>query len=328
MRSFLFALLLVTTTPVWAQFPPQAGVAGSTAMAATDTAFKGWATACTVQRGYGDIAQPNASRTTFGIDANATGAPDNSIVSLGDSGVATLQFRHPIRNGDGTDFAVFENGFANPANPEEAYLELAFVEVSSDGVYFVRFPAQSAGDTTTQIAGVGEYLNCSTLHNLAGKYRATFGTPFDLSELPADPLLNVNRITHVRIVDVVGSLGFGGSRDAQGRKINDPYPTFFPTGGFDLDAVGGIYFDVPAGITGFASGAEIKLFPNPATDKIGVTGFAGEATYNLYRADGTAVSAGKLAGGSNIETGHLPAGLYLLQLRLADGNQWHSTFVK
>ena len=326
MRSFLFALLL--TTPARAQFPPQAGVAGSTAISATDTAFKGWATACTVQRGYRDIARPDSGLTTVGAAINATGNPDNSIISLGDSGVATLQFRLPIRNGEGADFAVFENGFADPANPEDAYLELAFVEVSSDGVHFVRFPAQFAGDTTTQLAGVGTYMNCRTLHNLAGKYRATFGTPFDLSELPADPLLNVNRITHIRVTDVVGSLGTGGSRDAQGRKINDPYPTLFPTGGFDLDAVGAIYFDVPAGITGFAANTELKLFPNPATDKIGVTGLDGQAVYNLYRTDGTAVSAGKLTNGATIETGHLPAGLYLLQLRLSDGNQWHSTFVK
>ena len=328
MRSFLFALLLLLTTSARAQFPPQAGIAGSTAIAATDPVFKGWATVCTVQRGYRDIIRPDSGRAAVGTDAAATGAPDNSIVSLGDSGVATLQFRHPIRNGDGADFAVFENGFANPVNPEEAYLELAFVEVSSDGVHFVRFGAQFAGDTTTQLAGVGTYMNCRTLHNLAGKYRANFGTPFDLSELPADPLLNLNHITHVRIVDVVGSLGTGGSRDAQGRKINDPYPTPFTSSGFDLDAVGGIYFDVPAGIAGFASNTELKLFPNPATTKVGVTGFAGEAVYNLYRTDGTAVSAGKLTTGTTIEIGHLPAGLYLLQLRLADGNLWHSTFVK
>jgi hypothetical protein len=328
MRSFLFALLLLITTPTWAQFPPQAGVAGSTAIAANDPLFYGWATACTVQRGYRDIVRPDSGLAAVGTDGAATGAPDNSIVSLGDSGVATLQFRLPIRNGEGADFAVFENGFANPVNPEEAYLELAFVEVSSDGVHFVRFGAQFAGDTATQLAGVGTYMNCRTLHNLAGKYRATFGTPFDLSELPADPLLNVNHITHVRIVDVVGSLGASGSRDAQGRKINDPYPTPFTSSGFDLDAVGGIHFDVPAGIAGFASNTELKLFPNPATTKVGVTGFAGEAVYNLYRTDGTAVSAGTLTTGATIEIGHLPAGLYLLQLRLSDGTPWHSTFVK
>ncbi len=328
MRSFLLLFLLLTVMPARAQFSPQAGIAGSTALVASDPAIKAWATTCTVQRGYRDIARPDSGRTTIGAASEATGVANSSIVSLGDSGVATLQFRLPVRNGEGPDFAVFENGFANPANPEEAYLELAFVEVSSDGVYFVRFPAQAAGDTTTQIAGVGTYANCRTLHNLAGKYRGGFGTPFDLSELPADPLLNVNHITHVRIVDVVGSLGAGGSRDAQGRKINDPYPTAFPTGGFDLDAVGGIHFDVPAGIAGADALTGLRLFPNPATDKIWVEGFAGEASYNLYRTDGTAVASGKITAGAAIEIEFLPAGLYLLQLTHSNGNQWHTTFVK
>ena len=29
-----------------------------------------------------------------------------------------------------------------------------------------------------------------------------------------------------------------GTRDAEGHLINDPYPTDYETGGFDLDAVG------------------------------------------------------------------------------------------
>jgi hypothetical protein len=41
----------------------------------------------------------------------------------------------------------------------------------------------------------------------------------------------------VRIVDVVGSLTLG-SVDSLGNVVNDPYPTAFASGGFDLDAVG------------------------------------------------------------------------------------------
>ena len=55
------------------------------------------------------------------------------MVSLGKGGSITLSFDPPVSNGDGWDFAVFENGF------EDTFLELAYVEVSSDGVVFVRF---------------------------------------------------------------------------------------------------------------------------------------------------------------------------------------------
>jgi hypothetical protein len=52
----------------------------------------------------------------------------------------------------GYDFAIFENGF--PFGSGSFYLELAFVEVSSDGKHFVRFNAISNTDTTQQIDSV------------------------------------------------------------------------------------------------------------------------------------------------------------------------------
>ena len=114
--------------------------------------------------------------------------------------------------------------------------------MSSDGDHFLRFPAVSL--TVTE--GVEEYpdrdnfslLDPTNLHNLAGKYSGGYGTPFDLAELPTDPMVNKGRITHVRVVDVVGSVNPAwGTRDAEGRLIKDPFPTRFHTGGFDLDAV-------------------------------------------------------------------------------------------
>ena len=40
------------------------------------------------------------------------------------------------------------------------------------------------------------------------------------------------------MVDVVGSIDpMYGTRDSLGNLINDPWPTPFATGGFDLDAV-------------------------------------------------------------------------------------------
>ena len=95
-------------------------------------------------------------------------------VSLGRGGSITLAFDHPIRDGLGFDFAVFENAI------NDSFLELGFVEVSSDGVNFFRFDNDSL--TTSLVASFGE-VDPTNVRNLAGKYRQGFGTPFDLEEL-------------------------------------------------------------------------------------------------------------------------------------------------
>jgi hypothetical protein len=155
--------------------------------------------------------------------------------------MATVTFASPICNREGPDFAVFENGFANSGNPSLWFLELGFVEVSSDGENFFRFPAYSNVQTVTQIDGMG-CIDPSQIHNLASKYGAMYGTPFDLDEVPDDPLLDKDHITHVRIVDVVGSINPEyATYDCQGNPINDPWPTPFASGGMDLDAVGVIH---------------------------------------------------------------------------------------
>lgn len=77
-------------------------------------------------------------------------------------------------------------------------------------------------------------------YDLAGKYIAGYGTPFDLSELAGvSPYLNVNDVTEVRITDVVGSIDpLYGTRDSLGNLINDPFPTPFTSSGFDLNGIG------------------------------------------------------------------------------------------
>ena len=81
-------------------------------------------------------------------------------------------------------------------------------------------------------------LDTTNIDGLAGKYRVGFGTPFDLADLRGvDPSLNVDRVTHVRIIDVVGD---GSSLDSQGDPIYDPYPTV-GSAGFDLDGVAALH---------------------------------------------------------------------------------------
>ena len=213
-----------------------------------DSAFVAWATGVSeLVRGYADIANPNLGHASFGTGENALGpvAGDTSAdvfstVSLGDGGWITLTFANPIRNGAGWDFAVFENGFG------DTFLELAFVEVSSNGTDFFRFASVSLTPVTTQVGGFGT-LDPTNLHNLAGKYRQGYGVGFDLAELSfVGAALDINAVTHVRIVDVVGSINPAHARyDSLGNIINDPYSTPFSTGGFDLDAIGVRYEAIP-----------------------------------------------------------------------------------
>ncbi|MCZ7193760.1 hypothetical protein, partial [Salmonella enterica] len=70
-----------------------------------------------------DIANPSLGYASYGTDVNGTlKAGVNGLVSLGDNGVAILEFAKPIKNGAGPDFAVFENAFDLGTNQ---FLELA-----------------------------------------------------------------------------------------------------------------------------------------------------------------------------------------------------------
>ncbi|MDB6154443.1 MAG: hypothetical protein JWL90_2896 [Chthoniobacteraceae bacterium] len=226
-------------------YAPAAGIAGSTAVAYDSAGIHGWASGVVeVKAGLQDSSFPALGPVSYGHDSgdgrfpgiDALGpadAQDDSypVISLGDGGSITLSFSLPITNGAGPDFAVFENGIS------DTFLELAFVEVSSDGVLFFRFPSVSLTSTTTQIPGFGA-LDATNLNNLAGKYRRGFGTPFDLAELAGKPGLDVNRILQVRLIDVVGSIDPAyGQLDSQGHLVNDPWTTPYETGGFDLDAI-------------------------------------------------------------------------------------------
>jgi hypothetical protein len=197
-----------------------------------------WATSVvSFDRGPLDIANPGGGDASFGAPEYVLGTATNDVYdvfSLGDGGSITLFFAGGIANAAGDDFAVFENGFYAPGG---LYGELAFVEVSSNGVDFARFPATSLRESP--VAG-GETIDPSEYHNLAGKHPLNRGTGFDLAVLAQHPLigqgkLDLANVAYVRLVDVIGN---GSTLDAAGRPVYDPYSTPFPSGGFDADAVG------------------------------------------------------------------------------------------
>lgn len=329
MKTLLSTLLALCSLAAQAQFAPQAGMAGSTAVSASSTEIVAWANHCSVQRGFLDIATPSAGFTTTGDSTTATGPANGTVLCLGDSGVATLTFPAALYDGPGVDFAVFENGFKDPANGAMAFLELAFVEVSSDGNKFFRFHAVSNTPVNTQIPGSGVYMDASLVNNLAGKYVANYGTPFDLAEMAGIAGLDVDNITHVRLVDVVGAVGAHGCADNEGKLINDPYPTNFPTGGFDLDAVGAIHMYN----TGFSNETTctIGIYPNPAKDVLHInTASASGGIIQITSGIGQQIKTVTLSAEKTIiNTTDLPSGLYHLSFTSYNGKtQWAGSFVK
>jgi len=226
--------------------PAAAGPFLADGIPANSPLFVSWATGvANLTRGPQNISVAGGPFASFGTGAEALGPATgvaSAVVSLGDGGSITLAFAAPITNGLGADFAVFENGFKSGSR---VFAELGFVEVSSNGTNFFRFPSVSLTQTKTQV-GAFDSIDPTDINNLAGKHVAGVGTPFDLAELAGvSPLLDVNRITQVRIVDVVGSIDPKyGTLDSQGNIINDPFPTPFASGGFDLDGVGVIH-EVP-----------------------------------------------------------------------------------
>lgn len=258
LKYLVFTLsFLILGLKGFSQYAPAAGKIGSSALYKDSSIFVNWAKQCTIYRGWKNIAQKDSGYATIGDSTSATDkAGENGIVSLGDSGIAVCQFYKPLLNGKGWDFAVFENTF------DDRYLELAFVEVSSDGWRYFRFPCHSLTDTINQTGAFG-YTEPENINNLAGKYRAGYGTPFDISDIPDYKDLDKNNIRYVKIVDVVGSLNSKfASFDTAMRKINDPWPTPFASSGFDLDAIGVIQEQVTSGILTISSNQFIKG-PNP-----------------------------------------------------------------
>jgi hypothetical protein len=315
--------IVFTLNMLHAQFPPPAGQPGTTAIHKDSSAIIAWATGIEVTRGYINISDPaqiheGSNYASFGLPENALGpASGNSVdvVSLGDGGIATLTFARPVKNGPGPDFCVFENAFS------DTYLELAFVEVSSDGFRFVRFPAISLTQTDEQIGGFGS-LDATKIHNLAGKYRQGYGTPFDLEDLIDSTDIDLDNITHIRIIDVVGSINPSyGTTDSQGNFINDLFPTPFYSGGFDLDAVGVIHEQQEVGLS-VEKYLHLEVYPNPSSGAFYIKGIESSEIMAIDMHD---ISGQKCAFNFNSAHGQIslvnetPSGIYFISITTTSG---------
>jgi len=210
-----------------AALPASAGDPDADAIGHDDARIRGWAAGWVTPVVWGSDNDPDAQDPRRAL--GPAGEDPLDATSLGNGGALTLALPWAIGDGPGPELAVFENGFS------DQFLELAFVEVSSDGEHFARFDALALD--LEPVSGYGT-LDASRIAGLAGRYRIGYGTPFDLASLAFHPEVRAGRvdlsaITLVRVVDIIGD---GCTHDAFGAPIYDPTPTF-GTAGFDLDGV-------------------------------------------------------------------------------------------
>lgn len=290
---------------VWAQgqFAPAAGKAGSTAIHGDSSCFVDWALATTLNLGMRQINVADSGLAAVGTENSAVGkSRKNGVVSLGDGGSVILYFNPPIINGPGFDFAVFENAF------NDSFLELAHVEISENGIDYYRFPSVSLTQIDSQTATFGP-TSPENIHNLAGKYRMPFGTPFDIDEIVDSNLPTL--FYFVKITDVVGSINsLYATRDSKGNIINDPWPTNFASSGFDLDAVGVINQGVFNGL--MSPEKEKMVFYHEFNNEI--TAIQNLKDIQIFTVNGSKVlEKNTLKKGENLSLSILSAGIYILK---------------
>jgi len=167
------------------------------------------------------------------------------VLTLGEGGNVVLGFDVALRDGPGADLAVFENGFQFGAG--NVFAEIAFVEVSSNGTDFARFPSDygpPAGGGTPigtyegLAGGTPVVANVSTSPDSPFNPVTSGGEAFDFADLASDPLVvggqvDLQGIHFVRLVDVVN-----GNTDSHGTVIGGA------AGAPDFDAVAALHHDL------------------------------------------------------------------------------------
>lgn len=301
--------------------------------------FRGWAT------GFRDYLPSDDQWSGDWDDPNKALGPATGqnvdIVSLGDldadeiadgcaPGQITLLFGDPedpndpnhIRNVSGYDFVVFENGVISNYDTSagsakgQMFAELGYVEVSSDGNNFVRFPAVSL---TAQPEGGHGYLtiDITGIYNLLGKHPnaqgVCVGTPFDLSEISDEPnviagVVDINNISYVRIVDIPGSGDFNDTAvehiDCNTWPVWSDYDANHPiydawvtwgSGGLDLEAVGVLEeqeYSADINLDGVVDLVDFALFAAAWRSHFGADNWIGRC--NLVDPDSSVIDANDL----------------------------------
>lgn len=179
--------------------------------------------------------------------ANILGGPQGAglgngsldVLTLGEGGSIVLGFGGLIIDGPGADFSVFENGFALTGSTS-VFAEILFVEVSSNGTDFVRFPSSYVGAGSAMGSFQGLAGGLPVLSNVLTNSISPFdpalsgGEAFDLADLQdtaevQQGLVDLQGIQFVRLVDALAT-------DTD--SLGTPLEAF---GGSDVDAVAVIH---------------------------------------------------------------------------------------
>lgn len=202
----------------------------------------------------------NTDLALGGPQGTGVGSGSFDVYNLGVSGSITLSFNtatqtRSITNGTGADFIVFGNAFYAGSQTNASYAKLMFVEVSSNGTNFARFPV-----TSNTASSVGPYgtIDPANVSGFAGVHptqanvktnqidpfdpAVAGGDAFDLSALTQNSLVksglvDLNAISEIRLVDVLGD---GSLLDQNNHPIYDPSGAPFDIGS-NLDAVAVIH---------------------------------------------------------------------------------------
>ncbi len=202
----------------------------------------------------GSVSSPPAFNTwqpgiVLGPPGSATPTTGSlAVMSVGHGGTITLEFTdNEIVDGPGPDLIVFENPFfctsvpASDADPYSVFAEPGIVEVSEDGVTFMRFPFDASA--------LAQVTSLCTDKALLGRLIGLFGITPNFTgnwTVPDDPLVfdpaapggvsghggdafdlatvGLTRARYVRLIDPNLPIGIPGSSE-----------------GFDLDAVVAIH---------------------------------------------------------------------------------------
>lgn len=300
-------------TSLFSQFAPAPPDINSTAVYKDDISISFWANDVKLNRSWQNIADTILGKTTVGNETSALGPANNLFVSLGDNGSAIVTFPFTIYNESGFDFAIFENGFAQNNDSLNFYfMELALVEVSENGTDYIPFYSISNLDTITPIGSFGT-SDCSKVNNLAGKYPLNYGTPFDIDELGLDSIVSI------KIIDAVGSLdSLYSVYDSEGNKINDPFPTPFPSSGFDLNAVAALnQKNTTTNIFNISSDNRISISPNPIQigQKLNIHVKDKKLNHlSLISSNGQSIFKKSFTNTCQLSTNNLSSGIYFIKI--------------
>jgi hypothetical protein len=150
------------------------------------------------------------------------------VVSLGNGGSIEVLFRdNLVVDGPGADLVIFENAFHIGSPSGDVFTEFAFVEVSTDGREWHRFPFD--GESGVGLAGATPVLlePADPLDPAAG------GDRFDIGDLGLD------FVRYVRLIDAGAEIDDVGNHVAPASQ-----------GGFDLDAAAALNSTPPAVVRG------------------------------------------------------------------------------